>query len=535
VPDRWRLTAALLGFAVSAQCITVYNSGALTEDLRRSFGIARSTAALVPFLAFVGFTLGAALISPLGARWDRRRMCVLLGMTSAAVSAIPVAVPRFDVVVVCTTLASVLAQAMQIVQPVIVVGTPERERGGVYAWYSTADYGTTALTWGLGAWASETFGWQVACGGGAAVSFVSSFLLLLTPRSDAPPATTSISALLAAPWRELRARRMRFTVGMLVVSGGMFGMFHATYAQLLGRLGQSHLSWVVGVAVGTGLLAAPYWSRLVDRAAERAIVLPCVMAATAFVLLLAVPLVPAAVGAWVIVSHAACAEDGTTGTSVTTPPLLLQDETAQAQASMQAIARYAGAVMGEKVGGQLLDTADPFGAIGIVGTQMGTLCVAFAVAIVLMIRAGLSADIPAEVPARRVPLEPRGVTVGRQQVWASAGRLQDLFTLGRWLAGCGPTVLHPPQLGRDALSWLLAYPDDARRAQEGIATRLFDAPPDLWIRRHGDRGLLLESTGQPPVRVAFADFAIHVEVFTDEGVAGQDAPRRSRRDIGTKH
>lgn len=258
------LLAAGAGFAVASLYYSQPMLGVLAADLWASEG----TAGFIPTLTQLGYAAGIRFLTPLGDRYDRRRIILIKSVLLALVLFASSAVSGMPAMLTSSFLIGLAATMAQDIVPAAATLAPPAHRGKVVGTVMTGLLLGILLSRVVGGLVAEQFGWRMVFTG-AAVSIAGVALLAWRglPRfhADTGMSYLALLASLVALWRRHEAlRRAAWAQGLLAVA---FSAFWTTLAVMLHSRYQlgSAVAGAFGAAGAAGALAAPLAGKLADR------------------------------------------------------------------------------------------------------------------------------------------------------------------------------------------------------------------------------------------------------------------------------
>ncbi|MCE9669886.1 MFS transporter [Myxococcus stipitatus] len=259
------LLAASAGVPVAA----LYYSQPMLGVMGATLGASETAVGLLPTLTLLGYALGILLLTPLGDRFDRRRIILLKVALLSVALLLGGLSPGLGLLLAVSFAVGLTATVAQDIVPAAATLAPERERGGVVGTVMTGLLLGILLSRVVSGVVSEHFGWRamylMAAG---SVALVGLAVWRGLPRFR-PTSTLSYGALLASLaglWREHGAlRRAALAQGLLSVG---FSAFWSTLAVML-HAAPFHLgsaaAGAFGLAGAAGALGAPVAGRVADR------------------------------------------------------------------------------------------------------------------------------------------------------------------------------------------------------------------------------------------------------------------------------
>ncbi|MCP3097906.1 MFS transporter [Myxococcus sp. K15C18031901] len=259
------LLAASAGVPVAA----LYYSQPMLGVMGSTIGASETVVGLLPTLTLLGYALGILLLTPLGDRFDRRRIILAKAALLSVALSLGSLAPGIGVLLAVSFVIGLTATVAQDIVPAAATLAPEHERGGVVGTVMTGLLLGILLSRVVSGVVSEHLGWRamyVIASGSVALVGLAAWRGL--PRFR-PTSTLSYGALLgslAGLWRRHGAlRRAALAQGLLSVG---FSAFWSTLAVMLHgapfHLG-SAAAGAFGLAGAAGALGAPIAGRVADR------------------------------------------------------------------------------------------------------------------------------------------------------------------------------------------------------------------------------------------------------------------------------
>jgi len=259
------LLAAGAGLSASSLYVNQPILGAIARDLGASAGAVGA----IPMLTQLGYAAGILLFSPLGDRFDKRRVIVVKGAALALTLALASASPSVGALALASFVVGLTATVAQDFVPAAAALAPEASRG------KTVGVVMTGLLLGIlgsrlaSGLVGDLFGWRVVYFGAAgAVALLTVAaargLPRIAPTSDAPYGALlrSLAGLVRA-----HAPLRRAALGQALLSVA-FSAFWSTLALALAKppftLG-STAAGAFGIAGAAGALIAPFAGAMADR------------------------------------------------------------------------------------------------------------------------------------------------------------------------------------------------------------------------------------------------------------------------------
>ncbi|WP_426749696.1 MFS transporter [Myxococcus sp. Y35] len=259
------LLAASAGVPVAA----LYYSQPMLGVMGASFKASDTVVGFLPTLTQLGYALGILLLTPLGDRFDRRRIILIKAALLSGALLLSGFSPGIGLLLAVSFAVGLMATVAQDIVPAAATLAPEHERGKVVGTVMTGLLLGILLSRVVSGVVAEHFGWRamfMMAAGSVALIGLAAWRGL--PRFR-PTSTLSYGALLgslAGLWRRYGAlRRAALAQGMLSVG---FSAFWSTLAVMLHgapfHLG-SAAAGAFGLAGAAGALGAPVAGRVADR------------------------------------------------------------------------------------------------------------------------------------------------------------------------------------------------------------------------------------------------------------------------------
>jgi predicted MFS family arabinose efflux permease len=278
-PPATPLSAALtllLATATGLAVASIYYVQPLLGLLSSQFGVGSAAIGLLPTLTQLGYAAAILLLSPLGDRYDRRRIIVLKAAALVAALAGAAMAPGFAALCVASVAIGLTATLAQDLVPAAATLAPEAERGKRVGQVMTGLLLGILLSRVAAGSLAAVAGWRAVY---AVAAVVVALLIPLLWRSlpRFVPATSagygSLLASMAALWmKHPPLRRAALAQGLLSVA---FSAFWSTLALVLAgpEFGQgSAVAGAFGLAGAAGALIAPLAGGLADRRGPQAVI-----------------------------------------------------------------------------------------------------------------------------------------------------------------------------------------------------------------------------------------------------------------------
>ncbi|WP_294901376.1 MFS transporter [Tatumella sp. UBA2305] len=295
-----KLSAPLLFTLAAGAGLTVasiYYSQPMLGIMGKQFNATTSQSGMIPMLTQIGYALGILLLTPLGDRFDRRKLIALKGMLLVVALLLCGISPDLNLLLAASLLTGLAATVAQDIVPASAALAPEHSRGKIVGTVMTGLLTGILLSRVVSGLIGEYLGWRnlyfIAA---ASVLLITLALWRILPafRPSAPVPWTSLMQSLWKLWHEHTAlRRAAYAQGLLSVA---FSAFWSTLALMLYQ--DFHLDSAVagafGLAGAAGALAAPLAGGMADRIGPaRVTQLGAGLVIVAFAIMLLMPLLPA--------------------------------------------------------------------------------------------------------------------------------------------------------------------------------------------------------------------------------------------------
>lgn len=294
----------LLATATGLAVASLYYVQPLLGLLSTQFGVGSAAIGLLPTLTQLGYGVAILLLSPLGDRYDRRRIIVVKAAALVAALAFTAAAPSFAVLCVASIAIGLAATLAQDLVPAAATLAPEAQRGQRVGQVMTGLLLGILLSRVAAGAVAAVAGWRAVYAGAAlAVALLIPLLWRGLPRFQ-PATQAGYGALLLSMARlwttHAPLRRAALAQGLLSLA---FSAFWSTLALVLAgpEFGQgSAVAGAFGLAGAAGALVAPLAGGLADRRGPQAVIR--VGALLVFVAFAAQALAPASL--WLLVAVA---------------------------------------------------------------------------------------------------------------------------------------------------------------------------------------------------------------------------------------
>lgn len=266
----------LLATATGLAVASIYYVQPLLGLLSAQFGVGSAAIGLLPTLTQLGYGAAILLLSPLGDRYDRRRIIVLKAASLVAALALAALSPGFAALCVASIAIGLAATLAQDLVPAAAALAPEAQRGKRVGQVMTGLLLGILLSRVASGAVAALAGWRAVYAGAAlAVALLIPLLWRGLPRFQ--PATQAgygeLLASMVGLWRRhAPLRRAALAQGLLSVA---FSAFWSTLALVLAGpdFGQgSAVAGAFGLAGAAGALVAPLAGGLADRRGPQAVI-----------------------------------------------------------------------------------------------------------------------------------------------------------------------------------------------------------------------------------------------------------------------
>lgn len=278
-------------FAMAAACAfsvaNIYYNQPMMVMMARDLGVSEATAGFITTATQAGYTVGLALLAPLGDRFERRGLILrVIGLLIVALLATSLA-PTFPLLLVASFFVGMLSIVAQFTIPLAAALSPPKTRGSVIgivmAGLLTGILGARALA----GFISEVAGWRAMFIIAAVIMVLVAILVRVSFPKLAATSSLSYGALMRSLLPLWRAEPVLREA--TIVAAFSFATFNMFWATLTPHLASPELGYGPTVAglfglVGlVGAVAATIVGRLADRFNPRTIAYGgVVMLATAF-------------------------------------------------------------------------------------------------------------------------------------------------------------------------------------------------------------------------------------------------------------
>lgn len=266
----------LLATATGLAVASIYYVQPLLGLLSSQFGVGSASIGLLPTLTQLGYAAAILLLSPLGDRFDRRRIILVKAVALVAALAFAAVAPGFAALALASVAIGLTGTLAQDLVPAAATLAPEAERGKRVGQVMTGLLLGILLSRVAAGSLAALAGWRAVYASAAvAVALLIPLLWRALPRF-VPATQASYGELLASMGRLWLAhaplRRAALAQGLLSVA---FSAFWSTLALVLAGpdYGQgSAVAGAFGLAGAAGALAAPLAGSLADRRGPQAVI-----------------------------------------------------------------------------------------------------------------------------------------------------------------------------------------------------------------------------------------------------------------------
>lgn len=299
-PPRAGLSPALvllLATGAGLAVASIYYCQPMLAIVADELGASPGATGLVPTLAQLGYALGILLLTPLGDRFDRRRLILLKAGLLVLALGLSAVAPGLGALLAASLMVGLLATLTQDIVPTAATLAPEAERGRIVGTVMTGLLLGILLSRVVSGLLAEALGWRWVYGlaaGAIAVFGLAAWRWL----PSVPPGTRmgygALMVSMGALWRRhALLRRAALAQGLLSLG---FSAFWSTLALMLHQQFQmgSAAAGAFGLAGAAGALAAPLAGRLSDRSGpQRVVQIGALLSLLGFALLGLGPWLPA--------------------------------------------------------------------------------------------------------------------------------------------------------------------------------------------------------------------------------------------------
>ncbi|MGZ5179894.1 MAG: MFS transporter [Ramlibacter sp.] len=286
----------LLAIGAGVSVASIYYSQPMLPDIARSLHAGDGAVGLVPMLTQLGYALGILLLSPLGDRFDRRRIMLVKTALLAASLLAAAASGQFAAMLAASLAVGLAATIAQDFVPAAATLAPDAERGKAVGKVMTGLLLGILLSRLVSGFVAESAGWRVMFAVAAGAVLLLGVAVWRGVPAFRPTSSLGYGALLLSMgrlWRAHPALR-KATIAQALLSLG-FSAFWSTLALMLhARFGLgSSAAGAFGLAGAAGALAAPLAGRLADRRGPHLVTLiGASIAALSFLAMAAMDLLP---------------------------------------------------------------------------------------------------------------------------------------------------------------------------------------------------------------------------------------------------
>jgi predicted MFS family arabinose efflux permease len=268
-----RSTLLLLATATGLSVANIYYNQPLLDSFRQSFPEQAHWVGAVPTLTQIGYALGMLFTSPLGDRFERRGLILLMVLCECISMAIAAVAPSLWVLCAASLAIGLLGTIAQQILPFTAELAPPAERGQAVGTVMSGLLLGILLARTASGLIAAVAGWRTvfACAVGVMI-VVGIAIHTKLPRST-PTSTLSYPRLLGSMWHlwhEFPLLREASRTGALLFAG--FSAFWTTLALLLAG---APFNWgpeaagMFGLVGAAGALVAPFAGKSADRRGPR--------------------------------------------------------------------------------------------------------------------------------------------------------------------------------------------------------------------------------------------------------------------------
>jgi len=258
----------LLAASAGLGAASLYYSQPILAPLAEDLHASTAGIGAVPMLTQLGYAAGILLLTPLGDRFDRRKVILTKFVLLIATLLLCAFAPGFAPFLVASAVLGLTATLAQDVVPMAATLSPVEHRGRIVGQVMTGLLLGILLSRVMSGVVAQAFGWRWVYGLAAIALTVTGLASLRWLPSSPPAMRTTYGALLRSLgglWRTLPTlRRAAIAQALLAMA---FSAFWSTLAVMLHQrfgLG-SAVSGAFGLAGAAGALAAPLAGRVADK------------------------------------------------------------------------------------------------------------------------------------------------------------------------------------------------------------------------------------------------------------------------------
>lgn len=258
----------LLAASAGLGAASLYYSQPILAPLAEDLHASTAGIGAVPMLTQLGYAAGILLLTPLGDRFDRRKVILTKFVLLIATLLLCAFAPGFAPFLVASAVLGLTATLAQDVVPMAATLSPAEHRGRIVGQVMTGLLLGILLSRVMSGVIAQAFGWRWVYGLAATALTVTGLASWRWLPSSPPAMRTTYGALLRSLgglWRTLPTlRRAAIAQALLAVA---FSAFWSTLAVMLHQrfgLG-SAVSGAFGLAGAAGALAAPLAGRFADK------------------------------------------------------------------------------------------------------------------------------------------------------------------------------------------------------------------------------------------------------------------------------
>lgn len=263
-----RKSQFLLASGAGLSVASIYYSQPMLSIMGVSFHTGVTETGLVPTLTQLGYAAGILFLTPLGDRYDRRRLILLKGLLLTATLLLCSLTGTFSMLLLTSLALGLAATVAQDIIPAAAALATDRQRGKTVGTVMTGLLAGILLSRVVSGAVADWFGWRSLYAGAALGVLLITLAMWQTLPRFTPASRLSYPALLRSLgqlWlQHAPLRRAALAQGLLSVA---FSAFWSTLALMLAarfHLGAASAG-AFGLAGAAGALAAPIAGAIADR------------------------------------------------------------------------------------------------------------------------------------------------------------------------------------------------------------------------------------------------------------------------------
>jgi predicted MFS family arabinose efflux permease len=271
--SRAPVPVALLAVSAGAIVANLYYNQPLLALMAASFGVTQEAVGTIPTLTQLGYGAAMLLLVPLGDRYERRSLIVLMTGASVAALLLVAFAPSLPLLAAASLLLGATSMVPQYVVPYAATAAAPHERGKVVGTVMGGLLIGILLSRTVSGVVGQRFGWRVMYIAAALAMVVAAVVLRARLPPQSPEQKVPVRALYGSIFRIVRDEpvvRLHSVIGALAFAS--FSVFWSTLAFQLGGPPFFMGSGVVGAfgVVGVvGAIAAPLVGRFADKRDSR--------------------------------------------------------------------------------------------------------------------------------------------------------------------------------------------------------------------------------------------------------------------------